>query len=173
MSILPGPIRQIGYVVTDLDEALASWVELGVGPWLVIRRLPMGVRYRGEPCETTISLALSNSGEMQIELIYQHDDTPSIFTEFLAANGPGFHQLAYWAEDFDATMTAVADAGWPVVWAGGEELGVRFAYVEPPNSPATVVEISELTEAQAASAKFIRDTAANWDGTDAIREMGT
>ena len=31
MSVLPGPIRQIGYVVTDLDKALASWVELGVG----------------------------------------------------------------------------------------------------------------------------------------------
>jgi catechol 2,3-dioxygenase-like lactoylglutathione lyase family enzyme len=172
MSVLPGPIRQIGYVVTDLDEALASWVELGVGPWLVIRGLPMNVRYRGEPCETTLSLALSNSGEMQIELIYQHDDTPSIFTEFLAANGPGYHQLAYWAEDFDATMKAVADAGWPVVWSCGEGFRVRFAYVEPPSSPATVVEISELTDGQAASAKFIRDAAANWDGSDPIREMG-
>jgi Glyoxalase/Bleomycin resistance protein/Dioxygenase superfamily len=172
MSVLPGPIRQIGYVVTDLDQALRSWVELGVGPWLVIRGLPMQALYRGEQCATTLSLALSNSGEMQIELIYQHDDTPSIFTEFLAANGPGYHQLAYWAEDFDATMKAVADAGWPVAWSGGEGLGVRFAYVEPPNSPATIIEISELTEAQAASAKFIRDTAASWDGSDPIREMG-
>jgi catechol 2,3-dioxygenase-like lactoylglutathione lyase family enzyme len=172
MSVLPGPIRQIGYVVADLDEALASWVELGVGPWLVIRGLPMKALYRGEPSETTLSLALSNSGEMQVELIYQHGDTPSIFTEFLSANGPGYHQLAYWAEDFDATMQAVADAGWPVVWSGGEDLGVRFAYVEAPNSPATVIEISELTDAQAASAKFIRDAAANWDGSDPIREMG-
>lgn len=172
MSVLPGPIRQIGYVVPDLDQALASWVELGVGPWLVIRGLPMSARYRGEPCETTLSLAMSNSGEMQIELIYQHDDTPSIFTEFLADHGPGYHQLAYWTEDFDATMKAVAVAGWPVVWSGGEDLGVRFAYVEPPNSPARVVEISELTEGQAAAAKFIRDTAANWDGSDPIREMG-
>jgi catechol 2,3-dioxygenase-like lactoylglutathione lyase family enzyme len=172
MSVLPGPIRQIGYVVTDLDAALASWVELGVGPWLVIRGLPMQALYRGKPCETTLSLALSNSGEMQLELIYQHDDTPSIFTEFLAASGPGYHQLAYWAEDFDDTMKSVADAGWPVVWSGGEGLGVRFAYVEPPNCPATVVEISELTDAQAATAKFIRDTAANWDGTEPIREMG-
>jgi catechol 2,3-dioxygenase-like lactoylglutathione lyase family enzyme len=172
MSVLPGPIRQIGYVVTDLDAALASWIELGVGPWLVIRGLPMQARYRGQPCETTISLALSNSGELQVELIKQEDGTPSIFTEFLAANRAGYHQLAYWAEDFDATMKAVADAGWPVVWSGGEGLGVRFAYVEPPNSPATVVEISELTEGQAASAKFIRDAAANWDGSDSIREMG-
>jgi hypothetical protein len=172
MSVLPGNIRQIGYVVTDLDQELASWVALGVGPWLVIRGLPMQALYRGEPCETTLSLAMSNSGELQVELIQQEDDTPSIFTEFLAANGPGYHQLAYWAEDFDATMRAVADAGWPVVWSGGEGVGVRFAYVEPPNSPATIVEISELTDAQAASAKFIRDAAANWDGSDPIREMG-
>ena len=120
MSVLPGPIHQIGYVVTDLDRAMASWVELGVGPWLVIRGLPMRALYRGEPCETMLSLALSNSGELQIELIQQQDDTPSIFTEFLAGNGPGYHQLAYWAEDFDATMKAVEDAGWPVVWSGGE-----------------------------------------------------
>jgi catechol 2,3-dioxygenase-like lactoylglutathione lyase family enzyme len=174
MSVLPGPIRQIGYVVTDIDDALASWVELGVGPWLVIRRLPMKARYRGEPCETTLSLALSNSGELQVELIQQEDDTSSIFTELLASKGPGYHQLAYWAEDFDATMEAVEDAGWPVVWSGGEGLGVRFAYVEAPNGPAhisQVIEISELTEAQAASAKFIRDAAANWDGSDPIREM--
>jgi hypothetical protein len=174
MSVLPGPIRQIGYVVEDLDRALADWVQLGVGPWLVIRRLPMRARYRGQPCEVTLSLAMSNSGELQLELIYQHDDTPSIFTEFLAADGPGFHQLAYWTEDFDATMEAVSAAGWPVVWSGGEGMGVRFAYVEPPASPAhisAIVEISELTDAQAASAKFIRDAAADWDGADPIREV--
>ena len=173
--MLPGPIRQIGYVVTDLDHALAGWVELGVGPWLVMRGLPMQALYRGEPCETTLSLALSNSSELQVELIQQEDDTPSIFTEFLAANGPGFHQLAYWADDFDATMKAVGEAGWPVVWSGGEGLGVRFAYVEPPNGPtvpAQIIEISELTETQAGVAKFIRDAAANWDGSDPIREMG-
>ena len=169
MSVLPGPIRQIGYVVTDLDQAMKSWIDLGVGPWFVIRGLPMQARYRGESCETTLSLALSNSGEMQIELIYQHDDTPSIFTEFLAANGPGYHQLAYWAEDFDATMKAVEQARWPVAWSGGEGFGVRFAYVEPPNSPATIIEISELTETTRASAAYIREAAANWDGSDPIR----
>lgn len=172
MTVLPGRIRQIGYVVNDLDPAIASWIELGVGPWFVIHGLPMPALYRGEPCETTLSLALSNSGDLQLELIQQEDDTPSIFTEFLASGGPGYHQLAYWTEDFDATMKAVENAGWPVVWSGGEGFGVRFAYVEPPNSPATIVEISELTDAQAASAKYIRDAADGWDGTDPIREIG-
>jgi hypothetical protein len=38
--------------------------------------------------------------------------------------------------------------------------------------PSQIVEISELTDAQAASAKFIRDAAASWDGSDPIREIG-
>jgi hypothetical protein len=171
VTILPGPIRQIGYVVTDLDAAMATWVELGVGPWFVLRGLPMAASYRGEPCETTLSVAWSNSGEMQIELIQQLDEVPSVFTEFLAARGPGYHQIAYWATDFEATMREVESAGWPVVWSGGEGYGVRFAYVEPPNAPAAVIEISELTEATAANAMFIHDAAAEWDGNNPVRDL--
>lgn len=170
--LLPGPIRQIGYVVTDLDEALASWIELGVGPWFVIRNMPQRVLFRGEPCEIRLSLALANSADLQVELIHQEDDTPSIFTEFLAGGRQGFHQLAYWPEDFDATMQAVHDAGWPVVWSGGEDVGTRFAYVETPSSPVPIIEIMELTEVTAGMGNFIRDAAAGWDGTDPIREMG-
>ncbi|MGE2690797.1 VOC family protein [Mycolicibacterium pulveris] len=172
MPILPGPIRQIGYVVSDLDRALAGWLELGVGPWFVMRGLTLTARYRGEPCQITQSLAMANSGDLQVELIAQEDQTPSIFTEFLAARGEGFHQVAYWAEDFDATMQAVSAAGWPVVWAGGEDVGTRFAYVEPPNRPAAVVEIMELTEITAGMAQFVRDAAAGWDGADPIRALG-
>lgn len=171
--MLPGNIRQIGYVVPDLDAALADWVRLGVGPWFVIRGLPQRVTYRGAPCAVTLSLALANSGDLQIELITQHDDTPSVFTEFLAARGPagGFHQLAYWTEDFDATMAGIEQAGWPVVWSGGEDGGVRFAYAEPPTG-AAIVEIMELTEASAGMATFVQQAAAGWDGTDPIRELG-
>ncbi|GAT07127.1 glyoxalase/bleomycin resistance protein/dioxygenase [Mycolicibacterium novocastrense] len=99
MSVVPGPIRQIGYIVTDIDRAMASWLDLGVGPWFVMRNLPLRGVYRGAPCEISMTLGLANSGELQVELIQQDDDTPSIYTEFLAAKGPGYHQLAYWAED--------------------------------------------------------------------------
>lgn len=172
MSVLPGPVRQMGYVVTDLDQAIAGWLALGVGPWFVMRDMPLEATFRGEPCATTVSLAWSNTGQLQIELIHQKDSTPSIFTEFLAANGPGLHQLAYWTTDFAATMGEVEKAGWPVVWSGGEGYGVRFAYVEPPNSPAAVIEISELTDATAANAIFIHDAAAEWDGSNPIRVLG-
>ncbi|MGE2722858.1 VOC family protein [Mycolicibacterium celeriflavum] len=175
MTILPGPIRQIGYVVTDIDRAIASWLDLGVGPWFVMRDLTLAARYRGEPCEITQSLALSNSGDMQLELIQQQSEAPSIFTEFLDAHGEGFHQFAYWATDFDATMRAIAEAGWAVVWSGGEDVGTRFAYVEPPAGAAHVaqiIEIMELTDITSGMAAFVREAAAGWDGSDPVRVLG-
>ena len=29
MTVLPGPVRQIGYLITDLDRAVNGWLELG------------------------------------------------------------------------------------------------------------------------------------------------
>lgn len=169
--VLPGVVRQIGYVVPDLDDAIAGWLQMGVGPWFVIRGLPQEVTYRGEPCAVTLSLALANSGDLQIELIQQADATPSIFTEFLAATGGGFHQLAYWTDEFDTTMARLADTDWPQVWSSGEGEGVRFAYFEPPAGSA-IVEIMELTESSAGMAAYVRQEALEWDGSDPIRELG-
>lgn len=169
---LPGRIRQIGYVVRDLDAAVAGWVKLGVGPWFVMRDLPQKVQYRGEPCEIRLSLALANSGDLQVEVIQQVDDTPSIFSEFLASGREGFHQLAYWTPDFTATMRSVQEAGWPVVWSGGEDVGTRFAYLEPPQSPAAVIEIMELNDTTRGMDSVIRAAADGWDGSDPVRVLG-
>jgi hypothetical protein len=168
---LPGPIRQIGFVVTNLDEALAPWLALGVGPWYVLRGQHQRALYRGAPCEVTLTIAFANSGDMQIEVIQQENDTPSIYTEFLTAKGAGFNQLAFWAEDFDVTVASIHDAGWPVVWSGGEGDGVRYAYAVPPDGPAAIIEIMELNAATAGLGEFIRAAADGWDGSDPIRNL--
>ena len=168
-----GPIRQIGYVVRDLDTALSDWLALGVGPWFVVREHTQRVNYRGRSIEVTISVAFANSGDLQVELIHQHGDTPSIFTEFLDSHGEGFHQFAWWVTDFDEAVAAAEAAGWPVVWSGGEDTATRFAYVEPPTgSPATIFELMELTAATEGMGAFFRDAAGDWDGTDPIRTIG-
>ena len=34
MSRLFGPLRQMGFVVRDIDQAMRHWVEVcGIGPW--------------------------------------------------------------------------------------------------------------------------------------------
>jgi hypothetical protein len=143
-DVLEGPIRQIGHVVRDLDDAMQSWAALSVGPWFTMRNLQLkNCRYRGEISEPTISIALANSGTMQIELIQQHDETPSIYREFLEAGHEGFHQLAWWVADFDAMTRKAARMGWPIVWSG-EGGDVRFVYFELDPRISTVVDARKV-----------------------------
>ena len=168
---LPGGIRQIGYVVDDVERAMRSWLALGIGPWYVLRRRPQRARYRGMPCEVTVTIAFSHSGEVQLELIQQHDETPSIFTEFLAGGAGGFHQLAWWPTDFDAALKTVTDGGYSVVWSGGEPGGVRFAYFEPPLPTAPIIELSEFTDSARGLADMVRAAADDWNGSDPVRSL--
>src|SRR5690606_38970906 len=79
MSSLFGEIRQLGYVVRDIEAAMAFWSRtLGVGPWYYNPRVPIeNYRYRGEAHEPHNSVALANSGFVQVELIQCRNDVPS------------------------------------------------------------------------------------------------
>lgn len=161
--MFPGPIRQFGFIVEDLDAAIARWVGLGVAPFTVVRDLKMErCSYRGARSEPVISLALANSGELQIELIQQLDDTPSIYREFLDRGDRGFHQVAYWPENLAEVRDAAVAAGWTEVWSGDGNGVTPFSYLEHPDSPATVVELMELNDATRAMGEGIRDAAAAW-----------
>ena len=75
MSRLFGPLRQMGYVVPDVEAAMRHWVEVcGVGPWFY-RRAPAAERRSAMAASAmTTSTCRShwrNSGDMQIELIQQ------------------------------------------------------------------------------------------------------
>jgi hypothetical protein len=78
-----------------ISTALTAWLQLGVGPGYLLRGVRQHVSYRGQPCDVTITVAFSNSGDLQMELIHQENDTPSIYNEFLSSGHEGFHQFAY------------------------------------------------------------------------------
>ncbi len=98
MSRLFGEIRQNGYVVRDIDSALKHWIEvLGVGPFFYLERAPIeNFRYYGERSEMVASIALANSGPLQIELIQQRNDAPSMYRDFLAGGHEGLQHVEYW-----------------------------------------------------------------------------
>lgn len=172
-GVLPGRIRQNGYVVTDLDAALVHWSSvLGIGPWFALRDLTLEhSEHRGAPAETRISLALANSEDLQIELIEVLDGSPSCYREFIEDGHDGLHHLAWWTEEFDTTLERAGAAGWGVIQSG-DLMGTRFCYFDTQTHPGTVAELMELTDASRWLAEHIRDAAAGWDGvTDPIRDL--
>ena len=171
-AILPGPIRQNGYVVRDLGAAIDAWLVAGVGPWLLLPHLTQkGSVYRGQPTEPVTSIAFANSGDLQVELIEQEDDSPSIYREFLDAGRQGFHHLAWWVDDFEAVARAAAGAGWPVVHAGNTGGMAQFAYYDQGEVTSTVIEVMELTDVTRWLIAAVREAAEDWDGSDPVRNL--
>ncbi len=151
---------------------MGAWLDVGVGPWMVLPHLKQsGSVYRGRPTDPVASIAFANSGELQIELIEQEDDSPSIYREFLDAGHEGFHHLAWWVEDFDGVARAAADAAWPVVHSGNTGGMAQFAYYDAGGVTSTVVEVMELTDATRWLITTVREAAAGWDGRDPVRGL--
>lgn len=175
MSRVFGEIRQNGYVVRDIESAMKHWIDvLGVGPWFHFARAPIsGFRYRGEPSEATVSIALANSGSLQIELIQALDDAPSMYRDFLAEGREGLQHVAYWTESFDADLARYESLGYRVGQSGcaGGPDG-RFVYFATEAHPGTVVEVSEVSGPKGGFFAHIRETARTWDGSEPIRRVG-
>jgi hypothetical protein len=168
-AVLPGAVRQLGHVVPDIDEAISTWLSLGVGPWFVMRDIVRQDSYfRGVPCPARLSLALANSGPMQIELIEPRDDVPNLQLEFLQGGRQGFHHIAYWTEDFDAVLAAAVARGWGIAQTSGG----RSAYFEFPGAVVPFVEVMELNARTTWLADTVLEAAANWDGrTQPVRHL--
>jgi len=175
MSLHFGQPTQLGYVVRDLDAALHHWTTvLGIGPWYVFD--PFVVTefvHRGTPVDPDVVIALSNSGTMQIELIAQRDNTPTLYREFLDSGHEGLQHMAWWPEDYDAAVAHGEAQGWEVGQRGAVAGGGRFLYFDTEAHPGTVIELADIGEKGRSFFAHIRDTAAAWDGTtDPVRYPG-
>ncbi len=175
MSRIFGAISQNGYVVRDIRAAMDHWVNvLGVGPWFYVERVRTDYfRYRGEDSPLEMSIALANSGDLQIELIEQRNDAPSLYREFLDAGREGLQHVAYWTKEYQALYDRALSLGYKVGHEGqiGGEQG-RFAYFDTGLRPGTVVEISDISGNKGKLFEHIRQAARGWDGTEPIRTVG-
>lgn len=176
MSILFGPVRQIGYVVRDLEAAMKHWTEMmGVGPFFHLDRTRLiDFRYRGEPSDMVISAAFAQCGPMQIELIQQHNDAPSMYRDFLDEGREGQQHIAFWAEPerFDALLAQAQQKGYTVCMSAATvDVTGRIVYFEQHDHPGTVIELSCLTPAKKKLFDSVAEAGNNWDGRDPIRRL--
>ena len=175
MSRIFGAVRQNGYVVRDIEAAMRFWTAVQrVGPFFYIPAVKTDwFRYRGVDSPVELSIALANSGDLQIELIQQRNGAPSLYREFLESGHEGLQHMSYWSHDYQALYDKAIGLGYKVGHEGqiGGDKG-RFAYFDTQAHPGTVIEISDISGTKGPFFEKVRQAALSWDGTRPIREVG-
>jgi hypothetical protein len=174
MSRIFGAVAQNGYVVRDIEAAMAHWTNvMGVGPWYFFEKVELeNFTYKGEPSPLEMKVALANSGDLQIELIQQVNDAPSMYRDFLAAGHEGLQHVAYWTTEYQALYDKALAMGFRVGHQGqvGGPKG-RFAYFDTDGHPGSVIEISDISGNKRSLFEFIKKASIGWDGKDPIRRF--
>ena len=174
MSLLSGGIRQNGYVVDDLDEAIRYWTNvIGVGPFFRADHVPLDFfTHEGRPSAPDLNIALANSGDVQLELIQQLNDAPSPWRNFALAKGSGLHHVSGWTETYEADLTRLAARGLVPTCEGSIGGAARFAYFVANNVDGTAIEVGDLESPQFQRLfEHVRQSAVTWNGDDPVRDL--
>jgi hypothetical protein len=172
-QVLPPPlgtVSQIAYVVKDLEAALKHWVEVvKAGPFFLFEHAQLERQlYRGGPSNVDVTLAVGNSGDTQIELIYCENDAPSVYKEFLDANRVGVHHVGLMPEDYGAAYDLYQSLGYKAAFEcniGGTDL----VYFDTVKALGHFTELWDRSESFIEFQRSVRQAASEWDGKDPIR----
>ncbi len=170
MEALLGPVMQNGFVVTNLNAAIDHWAHrLGVGPFFVFEKVAFKeCWYRGKAAtDIDLTVAIAYWGEVQIELIRQRNQVPSIYTDFAARGRTGLQHMGVMSANLDADLARLKARGITPVQHGTAP-GMRFAYVDSDHHEGGMIELIEATPAAVAFFAKIRRAARDWDGRDAV-----
>ena len=135
------------------------------------RLLVTGFTYAGRHYDDVhISIALANSGDVQLELIQQRCNTPTMYRDFLAAGNEGMQHWSSWPENYDEIYQRALATGYTVGHEGDSPRG-RFVYFRNEGHPGTVIEMADATPTRMRIFDAIRVAAVGWDGSDPIRRQ--
>lgn len=174
MKRIFGPVMQNAFVVDDLERAIEHWTRvMHVGPFFVFEHIGFrNLLFRGQPAAPIdLTVAIAYWDDLQIELIHQHDDSPSIYREFAAARGTGMHHMGVLSNALEADLAALALLGVQPVLSGSAA-GMRFAYVATDHHPGGMIELIEASAGTRAFFERMREAARDWDGRDPVHRAG-
>lgn len=165
-----GKLMQIAYVVDDLDDATRYWVDvMGVGPFFQLEAGSEGAdlfEYRGTPCQANYSVRIGYWGEVQVELIRQNNDAPSIYSKW--RNGECLHHTCIMVDDMAKALKVCAANG-AALLQEGKYGDAHFAYVDTGRGPGSILELFMAPgDIRERYARF-REAARNWTGERPVR----
>jgi len=160
-----GPVMQLSFLTRDMDKSIRYWTDvMGVGPFFRNEKIVLhDLRYRGEPTDVDFHTAMAYWGDLQIELVEQRNDSPSIYRDSLEAGEEGLQHVCVLVDDLDEARAICERAGAPVVQEGVIPGGAgRFVYVETGGGPGTIVELMEAGPAMLRAFEMMRAAAHDW-----------
>jgi hypothetical protein len=160
---------QLGFVVDDLLGAAAHWARVfGVGPFHVLPPIEQPCTYRGTESGVNIQVAVAQAGPVQIELMQQHCDRPSVYRDLFGKGESGFHQLCTVTRDYDGKKAHYERLGYEAVTEMVAR-GQHLAFFDTVDDFGFYTEVVEEVPGFLASLEKIAQTCAEWDGTDPVR----
>ena len=161
---------QLGHVVDDIVSAARRWSStFGTGPFHVLPVVDQQLTHPdGDVRTIRIQVGVAQAGPVQIELIQQHCDTPSLYRDWSNEGVSAFHQVATVTSDYDGKLEHFHALGYEVA---AESLGgsFRVAYVDTVAAFGFYTEVVEHTPRFLEQLDAISRTCATWDGTDPVR----
>lgn len=170
-----GDVMQIAFVPRDVEAALTFWTAtMGVGPFFNLAHAQEQLQehqFRGQACKADYSIWLSYWGDLQIEIIGQHNDAPSVYKEWQDAGNAGMHHVCIMVSDLDGALDRCARMG-ALPLQGGRSGESRYAYVDTAGGPGTMLEILQPAPEVRAYQEHMKQAAAAWDGRHPVRQFG-
>ena len=134
MSEVLGPIHHVGYVVSDLDAAVAA----------LRATLPLEVTVRETMTEQGVEALMCEGGGGAVELIRPLDADGAI-ARYMAKRGEGFHHVAFAVDDIEATLDDLRQRGAELIDEHGRRGlgGHTVAFVHPRSTLGVLTELIE------------------------------
>jgi catechol 2,3-dioxygenase-like lactoylglutathione lyase family enzyme len=172
---LLGEVRQLGYVVKDLEAACAFWTGvLNVGPFVVIEE-GIGDRdymHRGRETDVGFKLGFCYCGDVQVEFVQQIGAAPSPYSEFLAQGREGLHHMAFFPDDYEQARAELLRRGLSEIACVQTRDGVRQnSFFEGPPEVGYLIELTPVTLERARYYNAFKVLAENWDGSRPVRRF--
>lgn len=130
------PADQIGFVVPDMDQALAHYRPL-FGEFSMMQSPVEGALLHGEPADCDLTLAFGKSGDLEIELIAVNSGK-SPHQEFLDAGGNGMHHIRFRIEDHDSKVAEAHAIGYKTIWSHRIGKDIAWSYLQKEDDPLII-----------------------------------
>jgi catechol 2,3-dioxygenase-like lactoylglutathione lyase family enzyme len=164
------PINHIGYVVSDIEEAV-SWAvkTFGAGPFFLMPHMPFEVcTFNGAAAEYDHSSAFGQWGEIRIELTVVHGAKPAELGELIGGNPPRVGHVGLIVDNLEAESAALEAAGMPLFHTGATGPVAAHWHDARARLGHHIELLRRFPGLEAAQATF-RAAADDWDGIDPLR----